>query len=126
MRNDRCCSCLYALLQVVYPAFAWIEQFDVGLLIAVYGTGMVGKLALFLCVESTVRSWSLVGYEGQLSDEWYEEVARSRPPKDAPWYHVLVEDSDSPRYVAEKNLSRDTTDRTTGKRRLPRSPRAAA
>lgn len=61
---------LYALLQVVYPAFAWIEQFDVGLLIAVYGTGMVGKLALFLCVESTVRSWSLFGYEGQLSDEW--------------------------------------------------------
>ena len=26
----------------------------------------------------------------QLSDEWYEQVARSRPPKDRPWYHVLV------------------------------------
>ena len=25
------------------------------------------------------------------SDEWYEQVARSRPPKDAPWYHVLVD-----------------------------------
>ncbi len=26
----------------------------------------------------------------QLSEEWYEHVARSRPPKDQPWYHVLV------------------------------------
>ena len=61
---------VYALLQVVYPAFAWIQSLDVGLLIAVYGLGMIGKLALFLCVESTLRSWSLFGYEGQLSDEW--------------------------------------------------------
>jgi len=43
----------------------------------------------------------------QLSDEWYEEVARSRPPKDAPWYHVVVQDSDSLRYVAEQNLEHD-------------------
>ena len=26
----------------------------------------------------------------QGTDEWYESVARSRPPKHAPWYHVLV------------------------------------
>ncbi len=26
-------------------------------------------------------------------DEWYEQVARSRPPKDEPWYRVLVHDS---------------------------------
>ena len=26
----------------------------------------------------------------QLSEEWYDQVARSRPPKDAPWYHVLA------------------------------------
>ena len=43
----------------------------------------------------------------QGTDEWYEEVARSRPPRDAPWYHVLVEDSDLPRYVAEQNLKPD-------------------
>jgi heat shock protein HspQ len=43
----------------------------------------------------------------QLSDEWYEQVARSRPPKDAPWYHVIVQDSDSLRYVAEQNLAPD-------------------
>ena len=24
------------------------------------------------------------------SEEWYEKMARTRPPKNAPWYHVLV------------------------------------
>ena len=45
----------------------------------------------------------------QLSDEWYEEVARSRPPRDRPWYHVLVDDSDLRTYVAERNLELDHT-----------------
>lgn len=58
----------------------------------------------------------LFGYRGvvvdvdpyfALTDEWYENVARSRPPKDAPWYHVLVHDSDAPRYVAQRNLHAD-------------------
>ncbi len=40
----------------------------------------------------------------QLSDEWYDEVARSRPPKNDPWYHVLVHDTDQVTYVAERNL----------------------
>ena len=39
------------------------------------------------------------------SDEWYERVAQSRPPKDQPWYHVLVHDGDSRTYVAERNLA---------------------
>ena len=26
----------------------------------------------------------------QSMEEWDEAVARSRPPKDKPWYHVLV------------------------------------
>jgi heat shock protein HspQ len=43
----------------------------------------------------------------QLPEEWYETVARSRPPKDKPWYHVLVDDSTSLTYVAEKNLEVD-------------------
>ncbi len=38
------------------------------------------------------------------SDEWYEEVARSRPPRDAPWYHVLVHGADHTTYVAERHL----------------------
>jgi heat shock protein HspQ len=38
------------------------------------------------------------------TDEWYDQVARSRPPKDAPWYHVLVDGSDHMTYVAERHL----------------------
>lgn len=41
-------------------------------------------------------------FEG--SDEWYDEVARSRPPKDAPWYHVLPHGAEHTTYVAEQNL----------------------
>lgn len=40
----------------------------------------------------------------QGSDEWYARVARSRPPRDAPWYHVLVSGGDRQTYVAERNL----------------------
>ncbi len=40
----------------------------------------------------------------QLAQEWYEEVARSRPPKDQPWYHVLVHGAHQATYVAERNL----------------------
>ena len=39
-----------------------------------------------------------------LSEEWYEEVARSRPPKDQPWYHVLVDGAMHTTYVAERHL----------------------
>ncbi len=42
-----------------------------------------------------------------LSDEWYETVARSRPPKDMPWYRVLVHDAMHETYVAERNLEPD-------------------
>lgn len=45
----------------------------------------------------------------QGSDEWYESVALSRPPKDKPWYHVLVHDSDETTYVAERHLEPDET-----------------
>lgn len=43
----------------------------------------------------------------QLTDEWYEAVARSRPPKDKPWYHVLVDGAAHTTYVAERNLEHD-------------------
>jgi len=39
-------------------------------------------------------------------DEWYEQVARSRPPRDEPWYHVLVDHAMHTTYVAEQNLAR--------------------
>jgi len=43
----------------------------------------------------------------QGTDEWYETVARSRPPRDKPWYHVLVDGSDQSTYVAERHLEAD-------------------
>lgn len=58
----------------------------------------------------------LFGYRGvvvdvdpvfQGSEEWYERMAKSRPPKDAPWYHVLVHEADHATYVAERNLDAD-------------------
>ncbi len=56
------------------------------------------------------------GYRGAIYDvdptfqgteEWYETMARSRPPKDKPWYHVLVHDAVHTTYVAERNLGPD-------------------
>ena len=44
-----------------------------------------------------------------LSEDWYEQVARSRPPKDEPWYRVLVDGSDQETYVAQRNLEADTS-----------------
>ena len=38
------------------------------------------------------------------TEEWYEEMARTKPPKDEPWYHVLVHEADHTTYVAERNL----------------------
>lgn len=42
------------------------------------------------------------------TQKWYDEVAKSRPPKDRPWYHVLVENSLTQTYVAERHLEEDT------------------
>jgi heat shock protein HspQ len=45
----------------------------------------------------------------QNSEEWYEQVALSRPPKNRPWYRVLVHNAVHETYVAEKNLSEDNS-----------------
>ena len=42
--------------------------------------------------------------EMMLSDEWYEQVARSRPPKDEPWYQVMPDNAEHTTYVAQQNL----------------------
>lgn len=41
------------------------------------------------------------------SEEWYERVARTRPPKDRPWYRILVDGPEIETYVAERNLEPD-------------------
>ena len=43
----------------------------------------------------------------QGTEEWYEQVAKSAPPRDQPWYHVLVHDATHNTYVAERNLEDD-------------------
>lgn len=56
---------------------------------------------------------SRFGYRGLICDvdpvysndpQWYETMAKSRPPKDRPWYHVLVDGETYVTYVAESNL----------------------
>ena len=41
------------------------------------------------------------------TDAWYEAMATSRPPRDQPWYQVLVHDAPHRTYVAERNLEPD-------------------
>ena len=48
-----------------------------------------------------------VDLEFKSTDEWYEAVAKSRPPKNEPWYHVLVHQKGHQTYVAEQNLQLD-------------------
>ncbi len=60
----------------------------------------------------------LFGYRGVVVDvdpvfagdeAWYGQMARSRPPKDQPWYHVLPHGARHWTYVAERNLEADST-----------------
>jgi heat shock protein HspQ len=41
------------------------------------------------------------------TQEWYREMAKSNPPRDRPWYHVLVDEFEHRTYVAERNLEAD-------------------
>ena len=43
----------------------------------------------------------------QGSEEWYRQMAQTRPPKNRPWYHVLVHNAVHETYVAERNLEPD-------------------
>ncbi len=67
------------------------------------------------CVGQLVRH-RLFDYRGVIVDvdpefagneEWYEMMALTRPPRDKPWYHVLVHDSVHSTYVAESNIEPD-------------------
>jgi len=41
------------------------------------------------------------------SETWYQNATHSKPPKDSPWYHVLVDGDELATYVAERNLEAD-------------------
>ena len=47
------------------------------------------------------------GFSG--TEDWYQQVALSRPPKNKPWYHVLVHNSNRMTYVAERHLEQDSS-----------------
>ena len=47
----------------------------------------------------------------KLTENWYDNVAKSKPPKDKPWYSVLVHNQIHTTYVAERHLSSDDSDR---------------
>jgi len=51
----------------------------------------------------------IIDVDAQFSgtEEWYQQVALSSPPKDKPWYHVLVHNSNQMTYVAERHLEQD-------------------
>lgn len=38
------------------------------------------------------------------TEEWYQQMAVTQPPKDRPWYSVLVDKTPYVTYVAERNL----------------------
>ncbi len=40
-------------------------------------------------------------------EEWYQSLEASRPPKEQPWYSVLVDNTDQMAYVAEQSLEPD-------------------
>lgn len=40
-------------------------------------------------------------------EAWYQAMAKTRPPRDEPWYRVLVHDTGRETYVAERNLLAD-------------------
>lgn len=46
----------------------------------------------------------------QGTDAWYENVALTKPPRDQPWYRVLVHNAEHATYVAERNLKEDGSD----------------
>ena len=56
------------------------------------------------------------GYRGVIVDvdprfmgshDWYRQMAKTNPPRDRPWYHVLVDELERRTYVAERNLEAD-------------------
>jgi len=45
----------------------------------------------------------------QETEEWYAAMATSHPPKESPWYRVLVHGVLHTTYVAERNLEPDSS-----------------
>ena len=46
-----------------------------------------------------------VDFQFSGTDDWYNDVAHSRPSKQQPWYRILVDNASHQTYVAEQNLN---------------------
>ncbi len=44
------------------------------------------------------------------TEEWYEQMALTRPPRNEPWYYVLVHGAVHTAYAAEQNLEPDSSE----------------
>jgi heat shock protein HspQ len=42
------------------------------------------------------------------TDEWYKEMEKNNPPKDKPWYEILLDGEKHTSYVCEMDLLPDT------------------
>lgn len=75
------------------------------------GNGAGARFAIGQVVRHVLFDYRGVVYDVDpvfsASEEWYEQMARSRPPKDRPWYRVLVHGATHVTYVAERNLEKD-------------------
>jgi len=67
---------------------------------AVFNVGQLVRHSLFEYRGAVID----VDPEFMLSEDWYDLMAKSQPPKDAPWYRVLVHGAQHETYVAERNL----------------------
>lgn len=63
-------------------------------------------------------SHTLFGYRGAIIDvdatfqgteEWYSKMTADHPPKNEPWYHILVHGSVHHSYAAESQLAQDVS-----------------
>ena len=70
---------------------------------AKFGIGMIIRHRLFEYRGVIADVDAVFG----LNDEWYQRTAKSKPPKNAPWYHILVDGDRRFTYVAERNLELD-------------------
>lgn len=70
---------------------------------AAFGVGQLVKHRLFE-YRGVVAD---VDPQFNLSEAWYQRMAKTQPPKDRPWYRVLVHGAEHETYVAERNLEID-------------------
>ncbi len=45
----------------------------------------------------------------QGSQDWYDQYTTNEPAKNAPWYHVLIDEESTMAYVSEQNIYVDSS-----------------